>query len=297
MKSIAVKIADMVTRFEWDCDELLPEVSADESKFLCDGGDADLVMRVVLGEPPRMAEAKRLFACDTWSIDDLPEGRMLTTGIVRGSKLPRRRIVFDRAITQATMYLDPDLDANPWVENLPGNFMPFEHPSMELLTYWRLLKKGGIGLHASGVKTDTGGVAFSGMSGAGKSTISGIWLDTGEVTVLSDDRIGARPDGDGYRIHGTPWHGTLDVCNADSAPLQAIFFIGHGERNEMTPISGAHACATLVARAFPFYFDEGDLGESIERAAHLTATVPCYSLKFVPDASAIELVKQTIREG
>jgi hypothetical protein len=296
MNSIAISIAEIVTRFEWDDVDIRPQVTDDEAKFLCDAADADLVIRVVVGEPPDLAEASRLFACSTWSIDDMPEGRMLTTGIVRGATHPLRRIVFNREMTRATMYLHESFPTSPWVENLPGNFMPFEHPSMELLTYWVLVKRGGIGLHASGVKTDTGGVVFSGMSGAGKSTISGIWMDTGEITILSDDRIGARPDDDGYRIHGTPWHGTLDVCNADSAPLRAIFFIGHGERNEVTPISGAEACATLVARAFPFYFDNADLAEGLERADRITATVPCYSLKFVPDLSAIELVKRTLGE-
>ena len=161
------------------------------------------------------------------------------------------------------------------------------------MTYWRLAQEGGLGLHAAGVVTDGEGVLFSGVSGAGKSTISELWMSEG-ATVLSDDRIGIRPDGDGYRMYGTPWHGTLRVCDPGTAPLRAIFFIEHGQSNEADRMDEATACATSIARAFPPYFSAEDMSLALEAAAGIVAAVPCYAMKFVPDASTPAFVRQAL---
>ena len=293
MHSVNMRIADIVTRVEWERDDLLPHLDDAERKFLCEPSEPDFLMTVRVGELPHLEVTRNLFECVTWRLDETPDGRLLSLGSQRRDPLPFRVIELNYEVTRATMYLRDDLAGRAPQGSPPGTFLPFEYPGMELILYWRLVRERGLGLHAAGIIAEGEGLLLSGMSGAGKSTLSEVWQSRG-ATVLSDDRIGVRPDGDGYRMYGTPWHGTLRVCDPSDERLRAILFLEHGERNELESVEGVAACAMLLARSFPPYFAGEDLSQALTAASEIIQTVPCYALKFVPDASAIDFINQAL---
>jgi len=172
---------------------------------------------------------------------------------------------------------------------------PFGYPLLQLLVYWELAKVGGAGFHASGVALDDRGCLFVGVSGAGKTTITHLCLEAG-ASVLSDDRVGLNRRDGRFLIFGTPWHGTPDLARPACAALSAVFFLEHAPRNEAIPLSGAQACAELVARAFPPYFSRQLMEQAIATCAEVAETIPCYRLRFVPDASAVDLVRGALQE-
>ena len=78
------------------------------------------------------------------------------------------------------------------------------------------------------------GLLFAGHSEAGKSTITNLLRDTGEI--LCDDRIIVRRHSKGFRIHGTWSHGDITEVSSASAPLKAILFLEQAAENQLIPL-------------------------------------------------------------
>ena len=166
---------------------------------------------------------------------------------------------------------------------------PLEYPLDELLMIHRLARGEGAEVHACGVVTADGiGRLFVGHSGAGKSTTSRLWLRQQGATVLSDDRIILRLHDGGPVMYGTPWHGDAGLAAQASAPVNQIFLLEHGHRNEIVALEPARAAAELFARTFVPYHSASGLTHTLQFLEHVTARVPVALYRFKPDASAIE---------
>ncbi|MEO1302477.1 MAG: hypothetical protein AAFV36_04775 [Myxococcota bacterium] len=148
---------------------------------------------------------------------------------------------------------DLELDAqNETKSCLP----PFRYPLDSLAT--KLLLRDGVVLHASAVVIDGRAYVFVGPSGAGKTTLARLLRD--DHTVLSDERIIVREFSDGYRVYGTPWPSDLRAAENSSAPLGAIFLLGHqpAERDlhRVEAVEPSDAQDALVPCASVTFFDD-----------------------------------------
>jgi hypothetical protein len=170
---------------------------------------------------------------------------------------------------------------------------PLEYPLDELLMIHRLALGEGVELHACGLRDEHGrGLLFVGHSGAGKSTTARLWLREGRAGVLSDDRIILRREKGRLWMHGTPWHGDAGVAAPQAAPLDRIYFLEQGERNQILPLGRARAAAELLARSFvPFHSAPG-LEFSLNFLAEVARDVPCRIFRFLPDATAVRAIEQ-----
>ena len=151
-----------------------------------------------------------------------------------------------------------------------------------------LARSGGILLHAASGISSGRGVVFSGVSGAGKTTIArlappGVQLLTDEISYLR--RVDA-----GYRIYGTPFSGELALRGEDiSAPLAAIHMIEHGAVNRREPLAQPDAVRRLLRNTL-FFAQEAELVSGVfATLCELTESVPVYRLEFAPDARVWEL--------
>jgi len=175
---------------------------------------------------------------------------------------------------------------------------PLEYPLDELLVIHRLARGEGVEVHGCGVLDEHGrGLLFVGHSGAGKSTLARQWLKTGGgARVLSDDRIILRPGArGGITMYGTPWHGEARLALPLAAPLCELYFLEHGERNELEPLDPAWATAELVARSFLPFHDAAGLEFTLEFFARLAAEVPCHRFRFLPDETAVQAIESDAR--
>lgn len=170
---------------------------------------------------------------------------------------------------------------------------PLEYPLDELWLLNLLARGRGAELHCSGVKDERGrGLLFVGQSGAGKTTMSRLWETAPGVEILSDDRIVVRRAEDGqYSMYGTPWHGEAALSSPLSAPLTAIFFLRHGERNLLRELNRAEATARLFSCSFPTYYDAAGLDFTLEFFEKLAGAIPCRELSFVPEREAVDLIQ------
>ena len=166
---------------------------------------------------------------------------------------------------------------------------PLEYPLDELLWIHRLSMGEGVEVHGCGVIAPDGrGMLLTGHSGAGKSTSSRLWSRHDGARVLSDDRIILRRERGRIWMYGTPWHGDAGIAEADRWPLDGIYVLAHGQRNEVRPLSRTTASAELFARSFVPHHSTDAITFILEFFSKVTDSVPCSEFSFVPDFTAVE---------
>jgi hypothetical protein len=145
--------------------------------------------------------------------------------------------------------------------------------------------------HAAGMILNAQGFLFAGHSDAGKSTITTILQDEGEI--LCDDRIVIRDWPEGFKIHGTWSHGDIPTVSPASAPLRALFFLEQASTNQLIPMNDRRE---VIRRIFFLVIKPLVTADWWEKTLTLiekiAQEVPCYVLKFDKSGE----VKYVIRE-
>ncbi len=167
---------------------------------------------------------------------------------------------------------------------------PIQHPLDKFLYSHLLPRWQGLGCHASSVEDNGRGFLFVGVSEAGKSTMASLWHGRKGVQVLSDERTVVRLQ-DGWRIYGTPWHGTFPVYSPSSAPLAAVLFLKQGLENRLIPVGRSDAAKRLMVCGYLPYWSVEGMDASLDLLDRLTVQVPCLELTFVPDGRVVDLVR------
>jgi hypothetical protein len=172
---------------------------------------------------------------------------------------------------------------------------PLEFPLDELLFIHLLAQGRGIELHGCAVVDPLGSASvFVGQSGAGKSTMAGLWHRAAGATILSDDRLIVRKIDGRMVVYGTPWHGDEPFASSGPAPLARIFFLRHGPANRLHKVSTSEAAARLLACSFVPFYDPRGMEFTLGFLDELTRGVPCHDLEFTPDQSVIDFVRRSV---
>jgi hypothetical protein len=242
---------------------------------------------------PRRVPGRTLFDTGSvWRLEEVGDRRLLTFRSPLFGREPYLSVEFDRDYSRGE---GETLVGGPLLGQ--GELHPFVHPFDEVVFLARLSRSRGVLVHACGLVHEGRGLLFLGTSGSGKSTTARLWKERGGVTVLSDDRIVIRPEGDGYRIFGTPWHGEAGWETPASARLEAAFVLEQAPRNQIVEMTPSTAVAQMMVRAFPAMWDQEGLEFAVRFLAGLAERVPVRRLQFLPEPSAVECVLQTIRGG
>jgi hypothetical protein len=158
-----------------------------------------------------------------------------------------------------------------------------------------LAGRGGFLLHAASAVCDGQAYLFSGISGAGKTTIAR--LAPPDVTLLTDEISYVRPRTDGYSAFGTPFAGELAKAGENcSAPLSAVFFLEKGPENRLEELKPSEAVGRLM-RNILFFAEDGQLVEKLlATACEFVASVPIRRLMFYPDSRVWDTVRHFKRK-
>jgi hypothetical protein len=195
---------------------------------------------------------------------------------------------FDHGLEKVTIYCGGinivEVEGKKMVRN------PFSYPLDQLLLMYALSQREGVMLHASGVGVNGRGYIFPGKSGAGKSTISRIFI-SGNHDVLSDDRVVVRKTRDAFRVFGTPWAGDAGIAQNKDLPLHGIFFILHGNENKIEKITTKEAFERLMPVTSIPWYDEKVMPDLLSFCEDLVLHVPAYVLHFTPDSRAADLIE------
>jgi len=152
-----------------------------------------------------------------------------------------------------------------------------------------LAREGGFLLHSAGAIRNGRAFLFSGVSGAGKTTISR--LAPGDVTLLTDEVAYIRRDDHGYRACGTPFAGELARVGKNcSAPIESLFFLTQGPVNKIDSVAKPEAIRCLL-RNILFFADDADLVQCLfQSACDFVEHVSVHRLTFMPDRRIWEMI-------
>jgi len=154
-----------------------------------------------------------------------------------------------------------------------------------------LAERGGFLLHAASAICDGRAFLFSGVSGAGKTTMTR--LAPPGITLLTDEISYVRPSPDGYSAFGTPFSGELAKAGENcKAPVSALFFLEQGPENRVGELSSTEAVRRLMRNILFFAEDQGLVEKLFATACDFVARVPIRRLTFYPDARVWDLVRE-----
>lgn len=152
-----------------------------------------------------------------------------------------------------------------------------------------LAEEGGFLLHAASAVRSGKAFLFTGISGAGKTTISR--LAPPDAAVLTDEISYVRPGAGGYRAYGTPFAGELARVGANlTAPVAALYFLEKGPVNRIDPIDKLAAARALLRNILFFAQDEELVKRVFDAALEFVSRVTVARLVFTPDERVWKLI-------
>ena len=152
-----------------------------------------------------------------------------------------------------------------------------------------LAREGGFLLHAASAIRGGYAFLFSGVSGAGKTTIAR--LAPPDATLLTDEISYIRRMGDGYFACGTPFSGELQQSGENcSAPIRSSFFLKHGPENKIEVVPQAEALRKLMRNILFFAEDQELVGRIFQSACEFLERVPAQQLTFLPETRVWSMI-------
>jgi len=135
---------------------------------------------------------------------------------------------------------------------------------------------------------------FSGPSGTGKSTHTGLWHELYGVPLLNGDLnvIGIQ-DGKPM-VYGLPWCGTSGINTAENEPLGGIVFLRQAPENRVVIPTVSEKAFQLMQRLISPVWDASMLDEQAAFCESVSGRVPILSLYCTKEKEAAETMKQAI---
>jgi len=250
-----------------------------------------------------------LLRTDDAAFRDLLEGRY--AGFVRRSAKPTFEFDVDLVPCSAEMESDDDVRVhqeggvwhlrrgdfraqwNPAAGrgNIRQSANPYSIDSVLRIVHSLILaNEGGFLLHAASAIRNGRAFLFSGVSGAGKTTISR--LAPPDTTLLSDEVSYVRRVGDSYWACGTPFAGELARPGENcSAPIETLFFLEKHAENRIADIRPQEAVRRLLRNVLFFAEDQKLVRLIFRSACEFVERTPARQLAFRPDERVWELIR------
>lgn len=150
-------------------------------------------------------------------------------------------------------------------------------------------------LHASAVELGGRAFLFSGPSGMGKSTHTGLWLkEYPDARIFNDDKPALRCIDGKWFAYGTPWSGKNHLNINIKVPLAGICFLKRGSENSIRRLSPPEAVQRLIHQTMRVFNEASELDLMLACVERIVEDIPIYELHALPDSSAARLSHDTM---
>jgi len=151
-------------------------------------------------------------------------------------------------------------------------------------------------LHAACVRTDVGGILFSGPSGIGKSTQAELWCRYRSAVQINGDRPILSRSGGGWLAWGSPYAGSSRCHVNESCPVRVIVMLRQGNQCSIRRLSLPEAFRAIWSGVTVNSWDADQVRRASDLALELTASVPVLEFSCTPDLGAVEYLEQALKE-
>ncbi len=286
--SLAIDIAGIGIALDSESPDLPIAIDEAVSRFADDAVRPDVRIRARWGDPVEPPADDLLFDSGKglWRLYRTNgQRRFVFTSPPFGSR-PYQMATFTEDFSEGDVVVRREV----FGDRLP--LYPLHYPLDELLMVHLLARGRGIEVHGCGIVDGNGrATLFAGQSGAGKTTMARLWLGERDVTILSDERVILRREGDAIWMYGTPWHGDGHIVNAGRGQLERVYFLRHAPVNSIAPLSPTESVARLFACGFAPFHDRDGLDFSLAFMEMVAGRCACDELRFVPDHAAVDFVR------
>ena len=162
--------------------------------------------------------------------------------------------------------------------------------------YRQLFRFNGMMFHASAIELDGVAYLFSGPSGMGKSTHTGLWKQLfPSAKIFNDDKPALRNIDGAWYAYGTPWAGKHGININLKAPLGGICFLRRGEKNSIRRLSSFEAASAIISQTMRYFMTAKPLDAMLDLVDRLVKDVPVFELTATKDPEAAMLSYKTMR--
>jgi hypothetical protein len=157
----------------------------------------------------------------------------------------------------------------------------------------------GVLIHSAGLVYRQRGALWTGVSGSGKSTLSRLWREAKlpDCRIIDDEHIILRDVGGEPRLYGAPWTKGGRESDEGNVPVEHLFFLVHGQKNEVIPLSPGQAVARLMSQVFLPLWSPKQLELVVTTCDSLVQGVKSYELSFLPAADTVPFLRRVLEEG
>jgi hypothetical protein len=140
----------------------------------------------------------------------------------------------------------------------------------------RFCHEGIVSLHAACVEKEGFAVAFTGKSGAGKSTRARAWVEGLGASWVSGDRPAIRLEAEGCTACGVPWDGKEQIFRNAEVPLRCILEVRRSPVNYIRKLSMTQARQVLAQQTFIPMWDTDTAALALANIRRMIRLVPVY---------------------
>ena len=178
------------------------------------------------------------------------------------------------------------------------SFNDFQHLNCGIEFHKKLLDFNGIMLHSSAVVVDNKAYLFSALSGTGKSTHTGKWLELfgDKAYILNDDKPAIRILDDGIYAYGTPWSGKHDISVNKKVPLQGICFLSRDTENWIKPANKVSATIKMYDGSLKKLTPE-QLNKQMKLINQIVERIPVYEMGCTPTIEAAQMAYEVMSKA
>ena len=159
-----------------------------------------------------------------------------------------------------------------------------------LILRYVILKYDGILLHASCLKWNNHGIAFTAPSGTGKSTHADLWKKLYGAVIINDDSPALKLTDNGIFVFGTPWSGSRGINTNDNAHLDMIVILEQASENSILKLEKRRILPGLMPRFLLPLYDNELMKTALDHIERIIESTPVYLLKCKPEKEAVDLV-------
>lgn len=159
-----------------------------------------------------------------------------------------------------------------------------------------LLEEDALLLHAACVDTPYGGLLFSGVSGAGKSTQADLWCQYGQGRLINGDRPIIKKTSNVWNAYGSPYAGSSGCHLSENCKIRAIILPKKSNICELRKIEGAEKFRKVFANLTLNMWDSDFVSKAGLLTQELISEIPVYELSCTMEKEAVLTLKTLLEE-